>query len=158
MLFISAVRASRVLHHCMLQSVMRAPMCFFDTTPMGRTLNRFGKDIDVVDIQIPLNFNGGIDCLLQVLSSIIIISVTNPVFIAAAIPIGLIYLFIQKLYIGSSRQLKRIESVTRSPIYNHFSETLNGTSTIRAFCAQEFFIGQSNVKVDLNQNTFFCPY
>ncbi|XP_076331066.1 multidrug resistance-associated protein 1-like isoform X3 [Tachypleus tridentatus] len=154
-LFTGAVRASRVLHHSMLQSVMRAPMCFFDTTPMGRTLNRFGKDIDVVDIQIPLNFDGWIDCLLQVLSTIIIISVTNPVFIAAVIPIGLIYVFIQKLYIGSSRQLKRIESVTRSPIYNHFSETLNGTSTIRAFSAQEFFINQSNIKMDLNQNSFF---
>ncbi|XP_076338586.1 multidrug resistance-associated protein 1-like isoform X2 [Tachypleus tridentatus] len=154
-LFTGAVRASRVLHHSMLQSVMRAPMCFFDTTPMGRTLNRFGKDIDVVDIQIPLNFDGWIDCLLQVLSTIIIISVTNPVFIAAVLPIGLIYVFVQKLYIGSSRQLKRIESVTRSPIYNHFSETLNGTSTIRAFSAQEFFINQSNIKVDLNQNSFF---
>lgn len=71
------------------------------------------------------------------------------------VPIGALYCFIQKFYVSTSRQLKRLESVSRSPIYSHFGETITGAQTIRAYTVQDRFIGESDAKVDFNQVCFF---
>lgn len=73
---------------------------------------------------------------LQTLAVFIVISIQTPIFMAVVVPIFILYFFIQKFYVATSRQLKRIESVTRSPVYSHFSETITGQSTIRAYEAQ----------------------
>lgn len=149
------MRASRLLHRRMLDYVMRAPMLFFDTTPLGRILNRFGKDVDVVDTQIPLCFDSWIYCFLAVLGTLIIISISSPLFVVAVIPITIIYYFLQSMYLATSRQLKRMESVTRSPIYNNFSETISGVISIRAYNVQTHFINRADERVDINQNCYF---
>lgn len=84
-----------------------------------------------------------------------VISYTTPIFISVIIPIGLLYYFIQRFYVASSRQLKRLESVSRSPIYSHFGETVTGASAIRAFGEQERFIRESEKKVDYNQVCYY---
>lgn len=71
------------------------------------------------------------------------------------IPIGIIYYFIQRFYVATSRQLKRLESVSRSPIYSHFGESITGTSTIRAYGVQDRFITESEAKVDFNQVCYY---
>ncbi|XP_076307522.1 multidrug resistance-associated protein 1-like isoform X1 [Tachypleus tridentatus] len=155
MLAIGAVRASRELHKRMLQCVIRTPMAFFDTTPLGRILNRFGKDIDVVDSQLPMNFDGALDTSLAVIGTAVVISISNPIFIVALIPVLCIYYLLQKIFINTSRQMKRLESVTRSPIYNNFSETITGASSIRAYGVQKRFIGHCDERIDVNQNCHF---
>ncbi|XP_067139263.1 multidrug resistance-associated protein 1-like [Centruroides vittatus] len=149
------MRASGILHRRMLDYVMRAPMYFFDTTPLGRILNRFGKDIDVVDTQIPLCFDSWIYCFLSVLGTLIIISINSPLFVVSVIPIIIFYYFLQMMYLATSRQLKRMESVTRSPIYNNFSETINGVSSIRAYRVQKHFTNRADERVDVNQTCYF---
>lgn len=71
------------------------------------------------------------------------------------IPIGVLYYFIQRFYVATSRQLKRLESVSRSPIYSHFGESVTGTATIRAYGVQGRFISESEAKVDFNQVCYY---
>lgn len=146
-----AVRASRRLHANLLERVMHSPMTFFDTTPIGRIVNRFAKDIDVVDSMIPGTFRSWMNCLLQVASTIFIICYSFPTFLIIVIPLGIIYYLIQKIFIVTTRQLKRLESITRSPIYSHFNETLSGTSTIRAYDCVDRFVSYSDSLIDRNQ-------
>lgn len=108
-------------------------MSFFDTTPLGRILNRFSKDVDVIDNVLPMTMRFWVMMFFNVVGVLVVISYSTPIFLSIALPIAIVYYFIQKFYVATSRQLKRIESVTRSPIYTHFSETITGQSTIRAY-------------------------
>ncbi len=89
------------------------------------------------------------------MATIIYIAVQVPVFLAAVLPTLILYYFIQKFYLATSRQLKRLESITRSPIYSHFGETLSGVATIRAYGLGDSFTGQSNAHVDTNQRCYY---
>lgn len=108
-------------------------MSFFDTTPLGRILNRFSKDVDVIDNVLPMSMRFWIMMFFNALAVLIVISYSTTWFLVVVPFMAIIYYFIQKFYVATSRQLKRIESVTRSPIYTHFSETITGQSTIRAY-------------------------
>eukprot|EP00051_Salpingoeca_urceolata_P006609 m.87350 g.87350 ORF g.87350 m.87350 type:complete len:1483 (+) comp14906_c0_seq3:85-4533(+) len=145
---LGAIYASKRLHENLLHSVLRSPMAFFDTTPMGRILNRFAQDINVIDQKIPATFRSFARTALQVLSVVAVISYSTPIFLAAVVPLTFFYGFIQRYYVASSRQLKRLASVRRSPIYAHFSETLAGVSSIRAYGRQQPFIEDNQDKVD----------
>uniref|UniRef100_T1K4Y0 ABC-type glutathione-S-conjugate transporter n=1 Tax=Tetranychus urticae TaxID=32264 RepID=T1K4Y0_TETUR len=145
-LVVGAIRASVGFHRDLLYQIFRSPMSFFDTTPTGRIVNRFSKDIDTVDSVIP----SWLLCFFQMLATFVIISYSTPLFIVAFVPVCCVYAFIQRIYVTSSRQLKRLESVTRSPIYSHFGETLNGVSTIRAFDVSDRFIQELADKIDHN--------
>ncbi|GAB1601926.1 multidrug resistance-associated protein 1-like [Argonauta hians] len=150
------VRASNTLHAIMLQSILRAPMSFFDTTPLGRIVNRFSKDTDVMDNLLPQVIRTVILLFLSVITTLIAISISIPIFLSVAIPLIFVYILIQDFYIPTTRQLKRIESTTRSLIYNHFSETLSGSSCIRAFNVVKRFEKESSDKVDHSQTFQFA--
>ncbi|KAK9303949.1 hypothetical protein QLX08_004533 [Tetragonisca angustula] len=147
--------AARQMHIMMLRAVMRAPLTFFDTTPTGRIISRFAKDVDVLDTSLPQQISDSIYCLFEVIATLVVISVSTPEFIAIIVPISVIYYFVQRFYVASSRQLKRLESVSRSPIYSHFSETVSGAQMIRAFGVQNRFIEESESKVDFNQMCYY---
>ena len=134
---VGGLNASTILHDNMLAGVLRAPMAFFDTTPKGRIVNRFAKDVDYVDRSIPMTFAGMLRLGFDVVGTIVVISYTSPIFIAVFLPLSLLYWFVQNIYVATSRQLKRLESSTRSPIYSWFGEALNGVATIRAYQLQD---------------------
>lgn len=149
------IRASVHLFESTLQRVLRNPMSFFDKTPTGRILNRLSKDTDVIDNTLPSILRSWIACLFGVIATLVVISVSTPEFIAVIVPISVIYYFVQRFYVASSRQLKRLESVSRSPIYSHFSETVSGAQMIRAYGVQNRFIEESESKVDFNQMCYY---
>ncbi|XP_076374474.1 multidrug-Resistance like Protein 1 isoform X2 [Megalopta genalis] len=147
--------AARQMHIVMLRAVMRSPLTFFDTTPTGRIISRFAKDVDILDTSLPQQISDSIYCLFEVIATLVVISFSTPIFVAVIIPIGVIYYFVQRLYVASSRQLKRLESVSRSPIYSHFSESVSGAQIIRAFGVQDRFILESENRVDFNQICYY---
>ncbi|GIY40685.1 multidrug resistance-associated protein 1 [Caerostris darwini] len=152
---LACLRASKLLHDGMLTHIMRAPMSFFDTTPLGRILNRFSKDIDTADVTIRFNVRMVFIQGFRALGAIIVISLETPFFIVACLPLAILYYFLQKFYIPTSRQLKRLESTTRSPVYSHFSETVTGASSIRAYEATNTFMRHSNNLVDINNESYY---
>ena len=152
---IGAINASRDLHKMLLLNIVRLPMSFFDKTPIGRIVNRFSKDIYYIDETIPRSIRSFLSTFFTVIMTIVIISYATPLFLTVVIPLVIFYLFVQRFYVCTSRQLKRIESVTRSPIYSHFQESLTGVSTIRGYRLQNNFILESESRVDLNQEVYY---
>ncbi|XP_061604278.1 multidrug resistance-associated protein 1 isoform X2 [Phyllopteryx taeniolatus] len=152
---IGGILASRYLHQSMLFDVLRSPVSFFERTPSGNLVNRFAKEMDTIDTVIPSILRMFLGSMFNVIGACIIILIATP-YVAIIIPfLGLLYFFVQRFYVASSRQLKRLESVSRSPIYTHFNETLLGTSVIRAFGEQDRFIGESDRRVDHNQKAYY---
>uniref|UniRef100_A0A8C6UQM7 Multidrug resistance-associated protein 1 n=1 Tax=Neogobius melanostomus TaxID=47308 RepID=A0A8C6UQM7_9GOBI len=152
---IGGIMASRYLHQCMLHDVLRSPISFFERTPSGNLVNRFSKEIDTIDSVIPSILKMFTGSMFNVLSCCVVILTATPL-VAIIIPfLGVLYFFVQRFYVASSRQLKRLESVSRSPIFTHFNETLLGASVIRAFREQKRFIGESDLRVDHNQEAYF---
>lgn len=147
--------AAKVMHDVMLHGVVRAPLSFHDVTPQGRVLSRFSKDVDVMDNLLPQQIADTLWCMFEVLSTLIVISASMPIFMTVILPIAILYYFIQRFYVATSRQLKRLESVTRSPIYSHFGESVTGAATIRAYNVKERFIRDSELRVDVNQSCFY---
>ena len=92
---LGTVAASRKLHNNLLDKMLHAPMSFFDTTPLGRILNRFSRDLDVIDSNIPVFLRGWLFNIAPLLSTIIIITYTAPVFLAVLIPLGILYYLVQ---------------------------------------------------------------
>jgi len=128
---------------------------FFDTTPLGRITNRFSTDIYAIDDGIPWGFMSVLLCGISVLGTIIVIGTSTPIFLAMVPPLGVCFVLIQVYYMRSSRALKRIDSISRSPIYQHFSETLTGVSTIRAMNVGSDFIAANESKTNVSANAYF---
>lgn len=89
------------------------------------------------------------------IATVAIISIATPPFVALVIPLGCLYLYIQRYYLRTSRELKRLDSVSRSPVYAHFQESLGGISTIRAYQQQSRFIEENEWRVDANLRAYF---
>ncbi|TPX54113.1 hypothetical protein PhCBS80983_g06048 [Powellomyces hirtus] len=149
------IRSARRLHEDMLSNVVRLPQSFFDTTPLGRVMNRFSKDQYTVDEVLPRVFQGYFRTMFQVVSVLAVNLLGSPLFVVFALPLGFLYSYFQKFYLSTSRELKRLDSKSRSPIYAHFSETLGGVSTIRAYKQEPRFLFENRAKVDNNMRAYY---
>nr|WMI51950.1 ABCD3 [Dermanyssus gallinae] len=152
---VGCLSASTTLHNEMLWAIIRTPMSFFDVTPLGRIINRFGKDIDVLDLELYIHLDGWLDAAFQTAATLLLTCYEIPFFSIVAAPICLAFFVIQKVYMAASRQFRRMQSTTRSPVLNNFSETLHGASSIRAYKAEKHFIEKCQIRIDLNQNCYF---
>ncbi len=149
------VRAAAVLHQRLLSGVLKAPMGFFERTPSGRILNRFGKDTEAIDQHIPSTLMEALGCLFTIGATLTVITLATPIAIFALVPLAFVYFKIQKDFRMTSREVKRLESISRSPVYAHFSESLAGASVIRAFDRGAIFVGESIRRFDGNQRAFY---
>lgn len=110
---ISGLRASRKIHDQVLTHIVKVPMTFFDTTPTGRILNRFSNDTDSIDSKLPDTLQGLIQQIFIILASVGLQIIVTPFFIIPAIPLFIIYFFIQRYFRKSSVELKRLDSISK---------------------------------------------
>ncbi|CAL1193871.1 unnamed protein product [Candida parapsilosis] len=148
------IQGSKKLHNAMAVSVMRAPMTFFETTPIGRVLNRFSNDIYKIDEVIGRVFNMFFSNTVKVFFTIVVISFSTWQFVFLILPLGVLYVYYQQYYLRTSRELRRLDSVSRSPIYANFQESLVGVSTIRAYGKEERFRFLNQHRVDENMKAY----
>jgi len=144
------LHAGRRLHDKLLSAVVRSPMSFFDVTPVGRLINGFSTETQTVDVSLPaaLQTYGATVC--AVLSTLAVVISSSPMFLFFLMPIAYSYHAAQKFYISSSRELKRLESMTRPFILSHVSESLDGLSTIRAYDVSRRFVTEAENRQDRN--------
>ncbi|KAF7731738.1 hypothetical protein EC973_008252 [Apophysomyces ossiformis] len=154
-LYLGILRASRTLHVKLLHRVFRAPLRFFDSVPMGRILNRFASDLDVVDGTIPNATMNFVSQSIIVLSSILIVSTILPIFLVPMVVVAVCCISYGVLFLAASVELKRLDSVTKSPLFSHFTETIAGIATIRAFGATQKFLQDMVKRIDINNRPFY---
>lgn len=154
LIFWGSLRASWKIHTQLLESVTRAQFKFFDSTPLGQLMNRFSKDLEAIDQEVAPIAIGFLGCLAAIISIVVLISAITPGFLIAGIFITGLYFAIGMFYIRSSRDLKRLESVQRSPLYQQFGETLTGIITIRAYGDERRFIRDNQHRVDTHNRPF----
>lgn len=148
-------RSSRVMLHRAMTRVLRAPMGFFDTTPLGRITNRFSKDIDIMDNNLTDAMRMYFFTLATIISVFILIIVYFHYFAIALGPLFLMFLFSASYYRSSAREIKRHESVLRSGVFAKFSEAISGTSSIRAYGLQSYFINGLNESIDQMNSAYY---
>ena len=125
-----------------LRLFYKAPVVFFDSNPVGRIMNRFSKDISCMDDVLPKTFLRAIQRTLLMFTSILLPTVINPWLLFALTPIAVLAGVISRYYLKTSRELQRLESVSRSPVFSHFSETLDGLDTIRTRKKEKDFLDE----------------
>ncbi|KAJ6245302.1 multidrug-resistance like protein [Anaeramoeba flamelloides] len=155
---ISSVKAATRLHNKSLDTILRAPMSFFDTTPVGRILNRFNKDTHSVDLQLGIVWDRFIIWVGSLVVGLIVIISVTPYFFIPLILILIIYYKIMQYYRNTSREIKRLQSIAKSPIYSHFGETLDGLATIRAFNVEKKFMKRNLENVNIFTRAIYCNY
>ncbi|KAG0225231.1 hypothetical protein BGW41_004787 [Actinomortierella wolfii] len=155
---VAGLRAATFLHERLLNRVLRLPMSFFDTTPLGRIINRFSTDINHIDENLPIEFNDFFQLFTIIAGSVFVIALSTPEFLIGVPPAFLTYTVLQTYFIKTSGSLKKLYHVAKSPLYSHFAETLTGVSSIRIMVgARERFIAineqRTNILLDM-----FLPY
>ncbi|KND87755.1 ATP-dependent bile acid permease [Tolypocladium ophioglossoides CBS 100239] len=131
--FHGSMRASKSIHERLLSAIFHAKFRFFDRTPIGQITNRFAKDIQIMDQELSPFCVSTLQILANLVMVITLISAVLPAFLLVAAVICLAYAAISAMYVSSVRDLQRITGVERSPLYQHFEETLSGNVSIRAY-------------------------
>ena len=157
-MFLACASASKNIHRELLDKVMHKAMTFFDSNPTGRILNRFSSDIDTIDSTIPFQMDDMLNCMLEVMAILVIIVYTTPYFVLFLLPLAALYVLLQKLYIASSRQIKRLDMISKSPIFSHFSESVTGAASVRAFRAIDRFTLESEKLVAANNQCLYLRF
>jgi len=145
---LAAVRAAKKMHGGMVDSLLAAPLSFFHTTPQGRIMNRCSSDMETVDEQAAPMMGNFLNQILAIGGSIVAIIIATPWFSFFLPPVAWMYFTIGKYYVASSRELKRLSSIHKSPVYEHFTEALRGGATIRAFGDVDRYIEDHALRVD----------
>ncbi|KAM4788291.1 ATP-binding cassette sub-family C member 4 isoform 4-T4 [Cyanocitta cristata] len=149
------VNSGQNLHNKMFQSILKAPVLFFDRNPIGRILNRFSKDIGHLDDLLPLTFLDFVQTLLQIFGVVAVAVAVIPWILIPLIPLFILFIFLRRYFLDTSRDIKRLESTTRSPVFSHLSSSLQGLWTIRALKAEERFQKLFDAHQDLHSEAWF---
>ncbi|XP_058839982.1 ATP-binding cassette sub-family C member 4-like [Topomyia yanbarensis] len=153
--FYLCLRASIRLHDQLFRGITRATMYFFNTNPSGRILNRFSRDIGCIDIFLP---SAMMDCILffvEFTAIISLVAVVNCWLLLPTAVMGIMFYGLRHIYTNTARSIKRVEALTRSPIFSHANASFQGLTTIRAFEAEKILAYEFDKHQDLNTSAWY---
>jgi ABC-type multidrug transport system fused ATPase/permease subunit len=153
-IFLGSLTASWKIHNRLMKTVTGAKFKFFDVTPLGQMMNRFSKDLEAVDQEVAPIAIGVMSNALGIVVTVVLIAYITPMFLVAGIFIAAAYVFLGQFYLHASRDLKRLESVERSPLFQQFGETLSGVTTIRAYGDERRFIRDNLTRINTQLRPF----
>ncbi|XP_049854061.1 ATP-binding cassette subfamily C member 4-like [Schistocerca gregaria] len=150
-----AIHASMCLHNNMFNSVLTASMRFFNANPSGRIVNRFSKDMGIVDEKLPVSIMECFHIILVLLGVVTMVAVVNYWLLVPTCLLAVFGCIMRQLFLSTAGSLKRLEAITRSPIFTHLNASIQGLSTIRAFGAQTLLSKEFDKHQDLNTTAFY---
>ncbi|KAF2900927.1 hypothetical protein ILUMI_05259, partial [Ignelater luminosus] len=153
--FVFFMRASVNLHDRIFGTISYATMRFFNANPTGRILNRFSKDMGIIDEYIPFVLSDVLEIALLAIGTIVLTGIVNPWLVLPSIGLLVLFYLLRLVYLETSRSVKRIEGITRSPIFSHMTASMHGLSAIRAFSAQRTLIHEFDTHQDLHSSAWY---
>ncbi|XP_058446019.1 ATP-binding cassette sub-family C member 4-like [Malaya genurostris] len=151
----TSVRASQNLHDSMFKGCVSTPMRFYDTNTSGRILNRFSKDMGSVDELLPKAILDASQIILSMIGTILVTVIVNPMLLVPLAFLAVIFIYLRRVYLKTSKNIKRLEGITRSPVFSHLAASLAGLPTIRAFEAQTELIREFDAHQDIHTSSFY---
>ncbi|KOC62297.1 putative multidrug resistance-associated protein lethal(2)03659 [Habropoda laboriosa] len=149
------IHCSQKLHDMAFSALIRTGMRFFDTNPSGRILNRFSKDMGAIDELLPKAILDAGQICMMMFGSLTLSCIINPLFLIPILFLGTVFYWIRKVFLKTSKNIKRMEGMTRSPVFTHLNATLNGLTTIRAYCAQDILKKEFDKLQDVHTSTVY---
>ncbi|TVU07887.1 hypothetical protein EJB05_41262 [Eragrostis curvula] len=149
------LKASKEFFGGLMDSVFKAPMSFFDSTPVGRILTRASSDLSILDFDIPYSMAFVTTGSIEVVTTILVMGTVTWQVLVVAIPVAITMVYVQRYYVSSARELVRINGTTKAPVMNYASESILGVVTIRAFSETERFIRNNMQLIDTDATLFF---
>ncbi|XP_044730120.1 ATP-binding cassette sub-family C member 4-like isoform X2 [Chrysoperla carnea] len=143
------------LHDTMFNNILQSTMRFFDTNPTGRILNRFSKDMGSVDELLPRVLLDAIQIFLVMAGILFMVGIVNPIMILAMVVMGILFYAVRYVYTNTAQDLKRIEGITRSPVFSHVSASLDGITTIRSCGAQRLLAKEFDIQQDVHTGAWY---
>ncbi|KAJ9591425.1 hypothetical protein L9F63_002031, partial [Diploptera punctata] len=154
-LFNMCMRASVRLHDAMFSCIIRTKMAFFNKYPSGQILNRFSKDMGSVDESLPMTLLDCIQIGLSVMGVVLLVAIVNLWLLIPTVFMFVMFYLLRMYYLSTSRSLKRLDGITRSPVFSHLNASLQGLTTIRAFGAQALLEKEFDNQQDLHSTTWY---
>uniref|UniRef100_A0A0D9WM62 ABC transporter C family member 13 n=1 Tax=Leersia perrieri TaxID=77586 RepID=A0A0D9WM62_9ORYZ len=152
------MQTSRSLFSQLLNSLFRAPMSFFDSTPLGRVLSRVSSDLSIIDLDVPFAFMFSISASLNAYSNLGVLAVVTWQVLFVSVPMIILAIKLQRYYLASAKELMRINGTTKSALANHLGESISGAITIRAFEEEDRFFAKNLELVDKNAGPYFYNF
>lgn len=156
MIFVKvSLNAASRLHNNMFSSVIRGTVGFFDSTPTGRILNRFSKDMDEIDVKLPFTAEVFLQNMITCVGFLLVIAWVFPAFLLACIPLFAIFLLFVICFRAGIRSLKRSENISRSPLFDHITTTIEGLACIHSYGQTARFLETLKHRLDANSGAVF---
>ena len=133
------IRSSRNLHAKMTEAVIKSPVLFFDTNPIGRIMNRFSSDTGNLDDKLPKEMDNALANSIKIFSVAFLAIYVNAWFLLVVVPLAMLLFYYSRYLLRNSREIYRLEAISRSPVYEHISETERGLEVIRSLQSEREF-------------------